>query len=357
MKVEPIYSILPNREHFKKNIDGQATDLIAIAHEGIIVYLTNYGARVISIFVEDDNSNVVDVVVGPGTLDGFLKEGGFYYGATVGRYANRIAKGKFTLNSTTYNLDINNGNNHLHGGVVGLQCKVWHIEKVDNHKVLFSYTAKDGEDGYPGNVTYKVTYEVTKAQAIEISYEAITDADTVINVTNHAFFNLNGYDAGSIENHNLQIFADAITEVDAELIPTGKMVNVANTPFDFNTTKRIGKDISANDEQLKYGNGYDHNFVVNSQADHSCGLVAIAEGDTTGIKLHVYTTEPGMQLYTGNFMNGQHFIKHNSVDNFRSAFCLETQHFPDSPNHAHFPSTILKKGQTFLSKTIYAFSK
>ncbi len=357
MKVEPAYSILPNKEHFEKNIDGQQTNLLAIANEGIIVYLTNYGARVVSIFVEDNDGNVFDVVVGPGNIAGFIKEHGFYYGATVGRYANRIAKGKFTLNNTTYNLDINNGNNHLHGGNIGLQCKVWQTEKLSDHKLLFSYTAKDGEDGYPGNVTYKVTYEVTEKQTIEISYEAISDADTVINVTNHAFFNLNGYDAGSVENHKLQIFADATTEVDAELIPTGKFNKVANTPFDFNTAKPIGRDINDDDIQLKYGNGYDHNFVVNRKDDTSCSLVAIAEGDLTGITLHVYTTEPGLQLYTGNYMSGKNFIKHNSVDNFRAAFCLETQHFPDSPNHPHFPTTVLKKGELFLSKTIYAFTK
>jgi aldose 1-epimerase len=356
MKVEPVYSILPNKEHFKDTINNRQTNLVTIANDGIIVYLTNYGARVVSIFVEDKEGDVVDVVVGPGTLAGFLKEHAFYYGATVGRYANRIAKGKFSLNGIAYTLAINNGENHLHGGV-GLQCSVWDVKKPSDSKVEFNYLAKDGEDGYPGNVHYKVTYEVTSKQAIEITYELTTDADTVVNITNHAFFNLNGYGAGNILNHTLQIFADGLTEVDNGLIPTGNINPVAGTPFDFNIAKTIGRDINADDAQLQLGGGYDHNFVLKKKDAQACELVAIAEGNLTGIKLAVYTTEPGLQLYTGNFMKGENFIKHKSVDNYRSAFCLETQHFPDSPNHPHFPTTILKKGEMYHSKTIYAFSK
>ena len=270
-----------------------------------------------------------------------------YHGATIGRYANRIAKGKFELNGGEYSLPVNNLPNHLHGGPNGFHNQVWQIIRSKKNETTLSYFSEDGEEGYPGNLTVTVTYSLSDKNELIISYTAKTDASTPFNITNHAFFNLNG--AGSVLNHQLQINADSFTPVDSTLIPTGELKTVNNSAFDFRKTKRIGEHINNDEEQIKLGNGYDHNFVLNKQ-EKELSLAAKAIGDKSRVVMEVFTTEPGMQFFSSNF----EAVK-GDPSTFRNTFCLETQHFPDSPNQPAFPNTILKEGEKFESKTIYQF--
>lgn len=347
---------LPERKHFQQTVDGKTTDLYVLQNNnGIKVAITNYGARIVSLLVKGKGGAWKDVVVGFDSLNGYLKAKEKYFGAIVGRYANRIAKGRFTLEGKEYILATNNGPNHLHGGVKGFSDVVWEItESKPDTAIELTYVSKDGEEGYPGTLTISVRYELTESNGLKISFRATADRTTVINVTNHAFFNLNGLGSGTITNHSLMINADYYTPVDDTSIPLGEIASVAGTPFDFRTTKRIGEHIEQDDVQLKNGKGYDHNFILKKNGEHMT-LAATAKGDNSDITLQVYTTEPGMQLYTGNFMEGSHQIKYDLRDDFRTAFCLETQHFPDAPNHPNFPSTVLKPGEVFQSETIFQF--
>jgi aldose 1-epimerase len=337
-------------------VDGRAITLYTLTNShGMEVRAMNYGAIILSIFVPDRNGQLADVVLGHETLEGY-RPNPPYFGALVGRYANRIANGKFTLDGETYSLPKNDGPNTLHGGTIGFDKVVWDAEPLKGRAgVAFSYFSKDGQDGFPGNMRVKVTYTLTNANALELDYEATTDKATPINLSQHSYFNLKGEGNGDILDHEIMINADRFTPVDKNLIPTGELRSVKGTPFDFTQATKIGARINENYEQLVLGHGYDHNFVINRQGG---GLVLAARvyEPNTGRTLEVSTTQPGVQFYTGNFLDGTITGKQSHVYNRRNGFCLETQHFPDSPNHPDFPNTILKPGETFQQKTVFKFS-
>jgi aldose 1-epimerase len=330
--------------NFETTIDGKEVKPVFIQNsKGLRAMICNYGARLISL-----HYNKVNVIVSFPTLQDYYMPPKFYHGATIGRYGNRIRNGEFKLNDTIYTLPVNNGPNHLHGGPKGFHNQVWEITTQKENSVTLHYFSKDGEEGYPGNLNVIVTYTTTEDNALEISYSATTDAATPVNLTNHAYFNLNG--GGTVLNHQLQINADRFTPVDETLIPTG-IEPVEGTAFDFRALKKIGQDINSDEEQIRIGGGYDHNFVLNKEGENELTFAAKAIGDQSGIVMETFTEQPGVQLFSGNFPEE---VLPNS---FRTSFCLETQHFPDSPNHPDFPSTILEVGQIYSSKTIYKFSK
>lgn len=344
-------------EVFRDTIDGKSTGLFILKNRNNVqAAFTNYGGRLVSLLVPGKDGKMVDVVVGFKSAEEFVKSREPYFGATIGRYGNRIAKGKFTLDGITYTLTKNNGPNSLHGGKKGFQAVVWDAQMTGTQAVQFTYLAKDGEEGYPGNLATKVTYSLTDNNELVMEYEAVTDKKTVVNLTNHAFFNLNGEGSGTINNHLLQIHADRYTPVDSTLIPMGKIEPVKGTPFDFTTPTAIGARVDEDHQQLKFGKGYDHNFVLNRQPGTGMFHAATAVGDLSGIVMEVHTEEPGLQFYGGNFMRGKNVFKSGTRDEFRTAFCLETQHFPDSPNQPQFPSTVLEPGKTYKTKSVYKFS-
>lgn len=340
---------------FEKTVDGKEVKLFSLQNKnGAKALISNYGGRLVALLVPDKNNKLQDVVAGFSTLEGYQQSTEPYFGATIGRYGNRIAKGKFTLDGKNYQLFTNNGANTLHGGKKGFQDVVWEAKQLDPQTLELSYLSKDMEEGFPGNLKVKVLYTLSNDQELKISYEATTDKNTVVNLTNHAFFNLNGEQSGSILNHLLKINADKYTPVDTTLIPLGNLAEVRGTAFDFTTEKTIGKDIETKDEQLKNGKGYDHNYVLNSHIANQ--PVALVTGDKSGIVMSVYTDQPGLQFYSGNFMLGKNTMKGNHKDDFRTAFALETQHFPDSPNQPAFPSTLLKPGELYKSTSVYKFT-
>ena len=321
---------------------------------GMEVRMITYGAIITSIRVPDRNGKLDDVVLGFDTLDGYVGNHP-YFGAVVGRYANRIAKGQFTLDGQTFRLATNNGPNHLHGGIRGFDKVVWRAEAFeDNNGFSFTYTSPDGDEGYPGALTLDVWYILTDANELVVEYRATSDKATPVNLTQHSYFNLAGAGNGDILRHRLTIDADRFTPVDATLIPTGELAPVAGTPFDFRQPTTIGARIDGDDPQLKNGNGYDHNWVLNRSGP---GLVHAArlEDPSSGRTLDVSTTEPGIQFYAGNFLDGTITGKSGRVYKRRYGLCLETQHFPDSPNHPTFPSTILRPGERFHSITTFKF--
>jgi aldose 1-epimerase len=345
------------RSKFGKMTDAQTVDLYTLTNSnGMRVGITNYGGRVVSILAPDWQGNLADVVLGFDDLDGYLGNNP-YFGALVGRYANRIAKSKFTLDGVEYTLAQNDGPNSLHGGLKGFDKVVWTAQEIaKDHSILnLTYLSKDGEEGYPGNLSVKVTYTLTDKNELWIDYTATTDKDTVLNLTNHSYFNLAGEGNGDILKHEMMINADRFTPVDATLIPTGELRNVEGTPFDFRKPTVIGARIDGSDEQLKLGRGYDHNFVLN-RTGHGLTLAARVTEPNSGRVLEVLTTQPGIQFYTGNFLDGTVRGKGGKVYGHRFGFCLETQHFPDSPNQPGFPSAELKPGQTYHEITIYRFS-
>lgn len=345
---------LPDSARFSETIDGKQTHLYILKNaKGMTAAFTNYGGRLVGLWVPDSTGKYHDVVVGFGSVNEYTQPTDMYFGATIGRYGNRIAKGKFTLEGKQYSLATNNGQNALHGGKKGFSAVVWDAKQLNDSTLEFSYVSKDGEEGYPGNLSVKVTYGVGGNNELRMQYEATTDKTTIVNLTNHAYFNLNGEGSGTINNHLLTLNADKFTPVDSTLIPTGKLEPVAGTPFDFTKPTAIGARIGDQDEQLKNGGGYDHNFVLTGEGMKPAARVI---GDKTGIVLDVYTEEPGIQFYGGNFMAGKNTFKSGAKDDYRSAFCLETQHFPDSPNKPKFPSTVLRPGQTYITTSIYRFS-
>jgi len=345
------------KEFFGKIQDGQV-DLYTITNaHGMELRVTNYGGIIVSLRVPDKNGSVADVVLGYDNLDGYAKNPA-YFGAIVGRYANRIANGAFTLDGAVYQLAKNNGPNSLHGGLKGFDKVIWHAEPFTNEQgsgLILTYTSKDGEEGYPGNLKTKVTYTLTDQNELRIDYEATTDKATPVNLTSHSYFNLAGEGSGDILKQELTLNADRFTPVDQTLIPTGELRPVKGTPLDFTKPTPVGARINDNYEQLLIAHGYDQNFVLNRKDDDLL-LAARVHEPGSGRILEVYTTEPGVQLYTGNFLDGTITGKHGHVYNQHAALCLETQHFPDSPNHANFPSTILRPGKTFRSRTVYRFS-
>jgi aldose 1-epimerase len=346
----------PDTADFKGNLNGKIVGLYVLKNKnGAEAAITNYGGRVVSLLVPDNKNEFKDVVLGYGNLKSYQKKGEPFFGALIGRYGNRIAKGKFTLDGRVCQLQLNDGVNTLHGGFDGFFGKVWDAKKVNGQTLELAYFSKDGEAGYPGNLTVKVVYELTNDNELKISYQATTDKNTVVNLTNHTYFNLNGAGDATITDHLLMINADGYTPVDSTLIPTGKIEKVAGTPFDFNKATLIGARINDANQQLKYGKGYDHNFVLRKGA----GLhkVATVTSTKTGIVMDILTEEPGLQFYSGNFLTGEeHDGKGKASYPHRSAFCLETQHFPDAPNQPSFPSTVLKPGQEYKTVTIYRFS-
>jgi len=318
---------------------------------GTEIKATNYGCIITSIRVRDKNDSFRDIALGFDTLNDYVSEHP-YFGAVIGRYANRIAWAEFELNGESYKLIANNGRNHLHGGKKGFDKVIWDYEISDNTLKL-SYLSPDGEEGYPGNIKVKVNYSLTQDNELIISYEALTDEDTVINLTNHSYFNLNGEGSGSILDHKLTLNADYYIPTDSESIPTGELRSVIGTAFDFTQGTGIGERIEDPDEQLAFAGGYDHNFIVGT-SDSDLKPAAKLKSAESGIKMEVYTTEPGIQLYSGNYLDGSLTGKSENYEH-RTGLCLETQHYPDSPHFPDFPTTVLKKGDVFKSETIYRF--
>ena len=348
---------LPDAALFRDSVDHKATGLFILKNRNNVeAAITNYGARVVSLLVPDKKGVLTDVVLGYDSIGKYVHQPETFFGAIVGRYGNRIAKGKFKLEGKVYTLATNNGANHLHGGLKGFGAEVWDAQQLSDSSLELKYFSRDGEEGYPGNLQVTVTYTLTGNNELAIDYLATTDKATVLNLTNHAYFNLNGQGNGTINNHLLQISGDKYTPVDSTLIPTGKIEPVAGTPFDFREPTAIGSRIDSPNIQLKYGKGYDHNFVLNMAKDGGLHAAATVLGDQSGIFMEVLTREPGIQFYGGNFMNGGNPLKGGKRDDFRTAFCLETQHYPDSPNEPSFPSTELKPGQQYKTSTVYRFS-
>ncbi|MHC4461299.1 MAG: aldose epimerase family protein [Planctomycetota bacterium] len=346
------------KQNFGKTADGEAVELYTLTNSnGLKAKIMTYGGILVSLEVPDRNGKLTDVVLGYETLSGYVSNNP-YFGATVGRYANRIANGEFTLDGTRYELAKNNGENHLHGGIKGFDKVVWAAESFKEEGAAglkLTYLSKDGEEGYPGNLTCTVTYTLTNDNGLKISFDALTDKATVVNLSHHSYFNLAGQGVGDILGHRLMINADRFTPVDAGLIPTGELRSVKGTPMDFTKPFAIGARINEDDQQLKYGGGYDHNWVLNKTGDELALAVRVYE-PSSGRVMEVYTTEPGVQFYAGNFLDGSITGKGNKVYKHRYGFCLEPQHFPDSPNKPDFPSVVLRPGQRYAHITIYKFS-
>ncbi|MEH6682362.1 MAG: aldose epimerase family protein [Sediminicola sp.] len=341
--------------HFDTIINGKKVGLYYIKNTGIEVAFTNYGGRIVGLWVPDKNNRTIDIVVGFGSIRDYINSTEPYFGATIGRVGNRIAKGSFTLEGTQYNIPINNGKNSLHGGEKGFQDVVWEVERPNDQSLIFRYTSPHMEEGFPGTLNVAVTYSVTADRELIMEYRATTDKTTVVNLTNHAFFNLNGEGSGTVLDHTVQLYADAFTPVDDGLIPTGEIRPVKGTPFDFTTPHTIGERIGTEDVQLKNGGGYDHNFVLNGTEVNGLSKVATITGDRSGIVMDVLSEEPGVQFYSGNFMLGKNTFKSGATDDYRTAFALETQHFPDAPNRPEFPSIVLRPDQTYATRSIYSF--
>ncbi len=327
--------------------------------QGVTVKITNYGATVTSISVPDRNGNFADIALGYNRMEDYINAVDKpYFGAIVGRYGNRIAKGQFTLDGETFSLAVNNGPNHLHGGIVGFDKVVWTAHPIagnDWRGLELRYLAKDKEEGYPGNLDITVSYKLYDDNALLVHYHATTDKATPVNLTQHTYFNLKGEGNGDILEHELLLNASHYTPVNATLIPTGKIAPVASTPFDFTTSKPIGRDIGQAHQQLKFGAGYDHNWVINGKPDAALRLAARVYEPTTGRVLEVHTDEPGIQFYCGNFLDGRLRGKSGKPYIHRGGFCLETQHYPDSPNQPNFPSSILRPGEIYQTTTIFKF--
>jgi len=346
-----------SRKAFGKMPDGKTIDLYTLANnQGMRVAITNYGGIVVSIVVPDRNGKPGDVVLGFDNLEGYLAKEP-YFGALIGRYGNRIGNARFKLDGVEYKLAANDGPNSLHGGLKGFDKRVWTAREIPGeHPALeLTYLSNDGEEGYPGNLTAKVVYSLTDDNALRLDYSATTDKDTVLNLTNHSYFNLAGEGRGDILKHEIMINSHLFTPIDGTLIPTGELRKVVGTPFDFSRPTAIGARIDADDEQIKFGKGYDHNFVLN-RSGAGLNLAARVTDPESGRVLEVLTTQPGLQFYTGNFLDGSIHGKGGKAYGRRSAFCLETQHFPDSPNKPSFPSAVLKPGQTYHESTVYRFS-
>lgn len=335
-----------------KTKDGADVHLFTLASGDIEVRLTDFGAHLVSVRTPDQKGNVADVVLGFDSLEPYLKGANGYQGAVVGRFANRIAKGQFTIDGTTYQIPINNGPNALHGGPVGFDRYVWKAEEVADG-VEFTHVSPDGDMGFPGTLTARVRYTL-KGNTLRLDYSATTDGPTVLNLTNHSYFNLRGDDQGDILGHGVELAADHYTPVGAGQIPTGEIATVAGTPLDFRTPHVVGERINSDFEQLTMARGYDHNFVVNGPAGTLRRAARVTEPEH-GRTLTVATTEPGVQFYSGNFLNGTVTGRHGKKYEQRTGLCLETQVFPDAPNHANFPNSVLRPGETFQSTTTFTF--
>ena len=345
-----------NPANFEKVIENnQALKLYTLKNgNGVEVCITNFGARIVSIMVPDKNGEMQDIVLGFDNIEDYINVPSDF-GATIGRYANRIGQGKITIDGQEIQLPQNNYGHCLHGGPTGWQYKAFEANQPDDKTIKLTVVSPDGDNNFPGNVTAHVTYTLTDDNAIDIKYEATTDKKTIINMTNHSYFNLDGNPSGSAMNHTLYLASDSITPVDDTFMTSGEMLAVAGTPFDFNTPKAISQDVTNFDnEQIKFGKGFDHNWVLNTKGDIN-QVAAKLVSPVTGISLEVYTNEPGIQVYTGNFLDGTVKGKKGIIYQQRASVCLETQHYPDSPNKAHWPSVILEPGKTYQSHCIFKF--
>lgn len=344
-------------EAFEKSVDGRQTGLYTLTNKrGCEVTVTNYGAKIVSLMVPDKSGQLTDVVLGHPSIDDYLTSQEPYFGAVCGRVGNRIAKGQFTLEGVTYQLAVNNGPNHLHGGLKGFNAQVWEVKRVSDSSIELFYLSPDGEEGYPGNLQVTIIYNLTEDNALDIIYKAETDKTTILNLTNHSYFNLSGQGDPSIGDHLLMLNAETYLPTDETAIPYGDPQSVKDTPMDFTEPFSIGERINDNFEQLHFGNGYDHTFVLEKPSPEEYAYAGICESPKTGIKMEIYTTEPGLQLYTGNWMTGNFAGKQGKHYPYRSAVCFETQHYPDSINKPDYPTTILRPGEEFESRTTYKFS-
>ncbi|UMB54222.1 galactose mutarotase [Lutibacter sp. A64] len=345
-----------NSKEFDTLIDGKQVKLYWIETDSMKAAFTNYGGRIVGLWVPDVNGKMIDVITGMGNVKAYANSTEPYFGATIGRVGNRIAKGKFQIDGKQYTIPLNNGENSLHGGKKGFQYVVWNVEQPDAKTLKLNYTSPDMEEGFPGDLEVQVTYSITDMQSLKMEYHAVTNKETPVNLTNHAFFNLNGEGSGTILNHRVRFFADKFTPVDEGLIPFGQHKEVKGTPFDFTDFHTIGERIKFENEQLQFGKGYDHNFVLNGTKGRGMDHAATIIGDESGIIMDVYTQEPGIQFYSGNFMEGKNRFKSGVKDKYRTAFALETQHFPDAPNQKSFPSIILNPKDEYHTVSLYQFS-
>ncbi len=344
-----------NRSDFNTVIDGKSTDLFYLHNKnGVELTVTNFGARVVEFWCPDKNGSYDDIVLGHDTIEKYINyQGERFLGSVIGRFANRLAFGKFTLDNVQYNLPLNNGSNCLHGGTKGFDMVVWDAYQVSSNKLNFKYISKDGEQGFPGELRVRMCYELTENNEFVITYRTTTDKRTVVNLTHHSFFNLHGAGNGTINDHELMLNADRFTAVDSELIPTGEIVYVDNTPMDFQEPTPIGLYLNDGYTQLQFGKGYDHNWVLKTGKGNDPKLAATVYESKTGRFLEVYTTQPCIQFYGGNFFDGSTVGKGGKSYNYRTAFALETQHFPDSPNQPDFPSSILSPDEEYRHICIY----
>lgn len=342
--------------NFSGKVDGKDVQMYVLTNnKGSEATVINYGGKIVSLSVPDKNGKLTDVVLGHNNLTEYLNSEEPYFGAVCGRTGNRIAKGQFTLDGVTYKLAINNGPNNLHGGLKGFNAVVWDAKQINNQTLELKYLAKDGEEGFPGNLNVKMIYTLTDNNEFSIDYEATTDKATILNLTNHSYFNLSGEGDPSINDHILVMHASDYLPTDDTAIPYGKPEAVKGTPFDFTTPHAIGERIEADFEQLHFGKGYDHTMILDKK-EGECALAVECYSPKTGILMNISTSEPGVQIYTGNWMTGNFEGKHGHRYPMRAAVCFETQHFPDSVNRPEYPSVILRPGETFKSKTIHAFS-
>lgn len=348
---------LVNEADFNTTVDGKPIDLYTLSNSnGLTMQVTNFGCRVVTLFTPDRLGNMDDIVLGYENIDRYVhNKGERFLGATIGRYGNRIAAGKFTLDGKDYLLSTFNNGQCLHGGDKGFDMVVWNVDSVAKDYILFSYLSKDMEEGFPGNLSVRMSYQLTVDNEFRIEYSATTDKVTPVNLTHHSFFNLKGEGNGTINTHELYIAADRYTPVDSVLIPIGELADVTGTPFDFRKPLAIGSRLDEKNEQLDNCRGYDHNFVLSRTSSSDLELAATVYEPSNGRYMEVWTTEPGLQFYGGNFFNGETLGKSGKPYKYREAFALETQHFPDSPNQEGFPSTILHPGETYRHVCVYKF--
>ena len=354
----PMKHVKTQQANFQTEVSGKAVDLFYLKNKnGLEMAVTNFGARIVELWVPDRDGAFADIVLGHDHIDKYVNfQGERFLGATIGRYGNRIARGEFELDGETYSLVRNEGENTLHGGSKGFDMVVWDAKQVDAQTLEFTYVSEDGEEGFPGTLTVNMTYRLTDANALEIVHRATTDKNTVLNLTHHSFFNLHGEGNGSINDHVLTINASAYTPVDSVLIPTGELAPVEGTPMDFREPTAIGSRVDDDFDQLKLGNGYDHNWVLDRQTPSDLELAASVYEPQSGRLMEVFTTEPGIQFYGGNFFTGAEIGKSGKPYGYRESLALETQHFPDSPNQPTFPSTELKPGEEYHHVCVYQFS-
>jgi aldose 1-epimerase len=349
---------LIDKNNFAQNIEGKEIALYTLTSKnGLTVEVTNFGGRIVSIWAPGNNGKYEDVVLGFDNINDYLtKPEERFLGPVVGRYANRIAKGQFQIDSINYQLPVNNNGQTLHGGNKCLDMVIWEVDSITDNQIHLSYLSPDGEEGFPGNLKINMIYTVTDNNELKIEYKATTDKPTVVNLSNHSIFNLKGYGNGTTSDHILTIYANSITPVDSVLIPTGVIMPVEGTAFDFRQPKEIGKDIDDKDIQLQYGNGYDHNWVLDKKSANQVELAAVLYEPKSGRIMEIWTDQPGLQFYSGNFFNGKTSGKGNKPMKYREGIALETQKFPDSPNHKNFPSTRLNPNEIYTHICIYKFS-